>query len=129
MTRDRGKVEEIEAGLAQFTGTENYSVAGLPPILVTDGVVYLCENAACWWLIDVIASHQTSPNVAREPLQIWTLRLDKDGPGATIRATDGDAGTGVKTLARQRVEFTDFPLPKGIEIWFSGGVALLPSEY
>jgi hypothetical protein len=34
-----------------------------------------------------------------------------------------------KELARQEIEFTDFPLEEGIKLYLSGGVLLLPSEY
>jgi hypothetical protein len=42
---------EIEQGLANFYGTEQYHRINLifPNVLMTDGVKWLCENADCYW--------------------------------------------------------------------------------
>ena len=117
---------QIEAGLAQFTGTMTYSRLGLPPLLATDGVVWLCDAAACYWLVDLVASHQLEPKVGRQDFQAWTVTLD--GDGADIVATDGND----HVLARQRVDWTDFPLARltlYVEGLGSERVVLLPSEH
>jgi hypothetical protein len=129
--------DELTAGLANFTGTEQWHRHGMfRQMLLTDGVKWLADNAECYWLIDAIGSHiftteKLSPR--KEPFQVWTLAVN-DGK-ATLRATDGGKhGAQALELVRQEIEYTDFPLPT-IEIWavwdggFTAFVLLLPSEY
>jgi hypothetical protein len=49
--------QEITDRLPYFTGTQVWHryIGGL---LLTEGVVYLCESAECFWLVDVIWSYQ-----------------------------------------------------------------------
>jgi hypothetical protein len=44
------------ATLAQFTGTAHYWRVARQ-FVITDGVKYLAESAACFWLIDAAISH------------------------------------------------------------------------
>jgi hypothetical protein len=44
------------ATLAQFTGTTQYWRVARQ-FVITDGVKYLAESAACFWLIDAAISH------------------------------------------------------------------------
>ena len=44
------------ATLAQFTGTAQYWRVARQ-FVITDGVKYLAESAACFWLIDAAISH------------------------------------------------------------------------
>jgi hypothetical protein len=76
-------------------------------------------------LIDVIVSHQLNARVRREPFQIWKLNPCKTSDGAMVAAEDGNN----HKIASQRIPYTDFPLPEGIEIYMEGNVILLPSEY
>lgn len=49
---------------------------------------------------------------------------------AILTCTDGDKGSGTVELARQDIEYTDFPrelMP--FQIWISNKVLLLPEEY
>ena len=64
-------IAEIQNGLAQMTGTEQYHK--LSPLhgrmVCTDGVAWLAENAGehgAHWLIDIIASYQ--PQCARDKM-------------------------------------------------------------
>ena len=44
------------SALAQFTGTEkHYRISRRH--LLTDGTRYLAEKAACFWMMDAVASH------------------------------------------------------------------------
>lgn len=121
--------KQLASQLAHFTGSESVARMGFPPVLATDGVQFLCENASCYWLVDVIASHQTSRQVAAEEFQVWTLTLSKSGSGAVIVADDGNG----RKIASQRIPYTDFPLPKiKLFVQRSPGqspVVMLPSEY
>lgn len=99
--------------------------------VLTEGAHYLAESAQCFWLMDAIASHQTSPKVRSEEFQVWSLRpagLDRDG--AWILTGEDGNGNG---LADQVIQFTDFPLD-AIRLFAcrneQGGVTImLPSEY
>lgn len=117
---------EVEAGLLHFIGTTSYTRLGFPPLLATDGVAWLCEAAACYWLVDLIAAHQVEPKVGREAFQAWSVRLD--GDSADIVATDGND----HVLARQRVDWTDVQLAS-LTLFVEGlgpeRVVLLPSEH
>jgi hypothetical protein len=120
------------AELRQFTGTENWYKYGFlsPKTTYTDGIKYLVEKAGAYWLLDVIVSHQISKKVRSEEFQVWKLRKDREGNGCMITAEDGND----HVIAKQHVEYTDFPLPE-IDLWMAvggpngGPVIMLPSEY
>ena len=76
---------EIEAALPHFTGTEEYHRMRYPwlrkDFLLTDGAKYLADKAGliggtAYWLIDIIASHQTNKKVAAEGFQTWKLYVN-----------------------------------------------------
>jgi hypothetical protein len=112
--------------LAHFTGTSAYYRL-YPTVLLTDGTKYLADQAGCYWLMDVYASHLlTAINGEQEPFTC--LQLVKTGYQALIQIDDGN---GV-LLAEQHIEFTDFPLDsiKLFACWENDyWVILLPSEY
>lgn len=116
---------ELKAQLAQFTGTENYYRHGIgkTQLLITDGIKYLAETAACYWLLDIILSHQVSTEVNKEKFQVWKLLKQSNGTWL-IRCTDGNH----RLITAQRIPYSDFPL-ENIDIWFTNNVAMLPSEY
>jgi hypothetical protein len=90
---------------------------------LTDGCNYLRENAACYWLFDIILIQQGTELMQFEPFQRWQLKKQADGTWV-VTATDGNT----INLYKQRIQFTDFPLDE-ITIYVDEGVALLPSEY
>ncbi len=118
--------QSLAAALSQFTGTEGYT-RHFPKILLTDGAVFLAEQAKCFWLLDVYASHLlTSIDGDKEPFTC--LKLTKTGESAEIVIDDGN---GV-VLANQEILYTDFPLDEiklygcwENEVW----IMMLPSEY
>ena len=72
--------EELESSLPHFTGTEEYHRIRYPwlrkDFLLTDGAKYLADKAGliggtAYWLIDIIASHQTNKKVAAQGFQTW----------------------------------------------------------
>lgn len=111
-------------GLSQFTGTEGYHKLTIGPLLATDGVKYLCENADCFWLMDAIASYQGKQAVKELGIQFW--RFKKLSGGKAVLFCEPD--TNVKPVVVQKLDFTDFPLDEQ-KIWVQAGVAMLPSEY
>jgi hypothetical protein len=128
------------AGLDHFTGSENYTRHGLMRnLLMTDGVMFLQENAEAFWLVDVIASHlMTSAKLRGEEFQTW--RFEKNGvdhavPNKPHRAYATDGNTD-DPIVSQDIEYSDFPLSeikffcvKAPEFGERAWVLMLPSEY
>jgi hypothetical protein len=115
--------KEIRETLGQFSGTISYH--RFYQFFLTDGALCMAKMCEAHWLLDVIVSYQIRPEVAKEPFQVWKLTLDKSKNSGTITATDGND----KTLAKQRLMYTDFPLAEGITIWKADNVIFLPNEY
>lgn len=119
---------EINEGLSQFTGTCHY-YRHSPRLLLTDGVAWLCNEAGCFWLVDIIASYQ--PQCRRDEMlagiQFWTLKVNPDK--SAVVTCDRDTND---TAIKQVIEYTDFPLPE-IKLYCAANgdemVVLLPSEY
>lgn len=117
---------QLLSDLAHFTGSEAYHRWSqlFPRIVMTDGAKYLAEEAECFWLMDVIASHmishQNQPFAVAKLQQVdgkWLFTLD-DGNG--------------NIFARQEIEFSTFPLDSvRLFVETAGGVTviLLPSEH
>jgi len=110
--------------LAQFTGTGRYYKISRRHLL-TDGTRYLAEQAACFWLMDAIASHLDEIDTAE-----WfvVIRTTVKRTSAVMVYEDGNG----KELARQEIPYTDLPLTH-IDLyacWDSEHwVIMLPSEY
>jgi hypothetical protein len=112
------------AKLAQFTGTAQYWRVARQ-FVITDGVKYLAETAACFWLIDAAISHL---------LEIGThdwfvlVRTEVSGSSAVMIYEDGEGSE----YARQEIAYTDLPLStvRLYAVWDSERwVIMLPSEY
>jgi hypothetical protein len=110
--------------LGQFTGTGRYYRISRRHLL-TDGTRYLAEQAACFWLMDAIASHLSEIGTAD-----WFVVIK-----TTVKRTSAvmvyEDGNGTE-LARQAIPYTDLPLAHidlyacwDTEHW----VIMLPSEY
>jgi len=121
--------DELEKNLSMFTGTEQYHRLSYLPLLATDGVAYLMENAEAFWLFDAIASYQ--PKLKKEEFQVWFLEKNKTGSGAVLKGYRDYSEKNpdkFKPLVTQKIPYTDFPLKK-VKLYVQNGVALLPSEY
>lgn len=119
--------EELQQGLAHFTGTETYWRYH-QHYLLTDGVQYLASNAQCYWLIDVIASHLRAVPTD-EYFCVAVLTVDSEHR-SHFELTDDVPGR--RFYGTQRIPYTDFPLPtiklyccRAGEDW----IVMLPSEY
>jgi hypothetical protein len=117
--------KEIQSNLNQFSGSETFVRFGAS--ILTEGVVYLCEAAESFWLIDIINSIRHKEEVRYSVLkdnyfQTFDLTV-KNGKGKVI-VTDGNKNV----LYTQNIPFTDFPLDK-IILWRVDGTVMLPSEY
>lgn len=115
---------EIKAELSQYTGTEGYHAYG--PLVLTDGALRMAELCKAFWLMDVVASWQTAKRVACEHFQAWEITTQDQK--AKVKATDGNN----KTLAEQKIEYTDFPL-RSAKLYLVRDdryrVLMLPGEY
>lgn len=121
---DQSVTENLELNLKHFTGTERYHRFHSRTVL-TDGALYLAEQARCFWLMDVFASHLTE--IATDH-GAACLKLKRKGDGAQVVIDDGDENV----LAKQKIEYTDFPLEEmTLFACWSGGycVIMLTSEY
>ena len=117
--------DELKMQLGQFTGTTQYARL-FANVLLTDGAVYLADNAKAWWLMDVYASYLLHINGDAEPFTC--LKLTVSDNSAMVVIEDGNE----HVIAKQLIEYTDFPLASitlygcwSDEIW----VVMLPSEY
>jgi hypothetical protein len=131
-------VQKLQQSLKQFTGTNNY-YKHLLGLRYTDGVQYLAEKAECYWLIDVIASHQTKKLLADRMLsdfQVWFLVVGdshefikpKPNYKAVITCWKDTPDVGIKPTVRQDIECANFPLSE-LKLYLCNGVLMLPSEY
>ncbi len=98
------------AGLAQATGTTGY-YRHAPRLVYTDGVRYLAEHAACYWLLDIVWSLWWEPRVAavlraQEHL-VCTLQVDLEAQRGTLTASAWGSDA---VLYTQIIPYTDFPL-------------------
>jgi hypothetical protein len=120
--------ENIRSALAHETGTENYWKVfpndNAP--MITDGVKRMTDMCEAFWLVTAIVLSQYEPKVKSAPFQVWILKLDgnDDDNSAAIICEDGN---GIE-LARQELNYTDFPLQEGITLFLENGILLLPSE-
>ena len=123
-------METKKLDLAQFTGTEHwYKHPLVQDVTYTDGAKYLAEQAQAYWLIDKIATSQMLKHLRKESFQAWSLTVDLDSHSAVLEASDGGKnGNAAKTIYREKISFTDFPLEQ-VRLWVSDNVILLPSEY
>ena len=113
--------------LSQFYGTEHYYQwsALFRNMALTDGAKYVAERASAYWLMDAIASYL--PKYQRGGFAVAKLVKRKKDWLLTV-----DFGDGGKPLARQIIEYSDFPLDS-ITLYIAPGnggwVIMLPGEY
>ena len=86
---------------------------------------FLAEKAGAFWLIDLVASHQTA-RLRQEAFQVWLLAVNREKTPMAVATCRAD--TDAPELLRQEIEHTDFPLPS-IRLWLVSGVLMLPNEY
>jgi hypothetical protein len=120
--------EELTAALQHFTGSEKsyYRPTLSGRIDYTEGVRFLQQHG-CYWLIDAIASYQTSEFKEQNDRQFWKLSVDLTTSQATLICDDGNGNV----LVTQSIEHTDFPLAE-VKIWVNIDPRIfmfLPSEY
>ena len=116
--------QELQAALAQFTGTTHYYRIDSKTLL-TDGAYFLATQAGAFWLMAVFSSY-----LLELKLDDWftVMKLKTVGNKTTVTIDDGNGNV----LATQEIENSDFPLSTITlygcwdgEHW----VLMLPSEY
>lgn len=111
--------------LAHFTGSETFfrhSLSG--GCVYTEGVRYLAEAGAAYWLLDAILCPQPhEPALRAAEFQVWKLIVREDR-SATLICTDGDD----QPLYGLPIPWTDFPLAI-VTLWFANRTLYLPSEH
>ena len=111
----------LEEELAQFHGTQHY-YRNFTGLLFTDGIKYLADRVDCYWLIDLVGSHQ--PKVKTVGFQLWELEVVEELAAVVTMRED----TGQPALVRQNIPYTDFPL-RDFSFYCIDNVMLLKSEY
>lgn len=114
---------QIETGLRMHTGTTQWFLHPARQFTYTEGVRYLAKEASAYWLLDLIASWQTTPALRGEAFVVWKLTVNPDRSANAV-AEDGND----RELARQLIPWTDFPLD-AVTLYLTDDVLLLPSEY
>ena len=120
--------DEILNELPNFYGTDGYTrwSALFRNFVLTDGALYLAENAGAFWLMDAIASHLGS--YKNEGFVVAKLLRAKASNGWILRLEDGNN----EVRADQSIGYSDFPLDEiTLYVEFDGTnhVILLPSEH
>ena len=114
---------ELEAGLAQFIGSETH-YRHFTGLHYTEGVKFLAENAGAYWLIDAIGSYRGNAAACDEPFQLWELAKGSDRSAQLIMRSDSSE----PAIVRQEIPWTDFPLTT-LKLYVVAGVLMLPTEY
>ena len=124
-TTKAGRVREYAA---QTVGTTDlYSHGLLRSFMYTDGVRYMAETCGAYWLVDLIASHQLSAKVRREPFQVWYLKTRADGSWVAEAWTDSPLNG--KRIVRQEIPYSDFPTDLApFRLYVENRTLMLPEE-
>jgi hypothetical protein len=121
---NQNDTNDLAAALRQFTGTESYTQYG-SHIKLTDGTLFLAEQAQAFWLIDLFGSYLVG---LRGKEEFVCLKILTKSNRATVSIEDGNDNT----FARQEILYTDFPLSSLTlyACWYgTSWVVMLPSEY
>lgn len=123
------KVNTLQESLQQFCGTEQFFQLPLIQTRFTDGVHYLAEKAACFWLVTDASVFAKSLMDKSYFITIDFKRLSEEernqrGCEAIISYGDGND----TILETHRYSVTDFPLDE-LRLYFVNNTLMLPSEY
>lgn len=109
--------------ISSANGSENFYRYQSGNFLYTDDVKELAESCNAYWLIDLIFSHQTNPQVNKQDFQVWQLnRLANNS--FMVLCTNGNK----YKVTCQFIPFSDFPFDTAT-LWLVNHVLLLPNEY
>lgn len=110
------------ANLSHFYGSEQiFFHPFFRGVNYTQGVSFLMHNGAAW-LVEAVLSHALhNAKVRREEFVVAKLKVN--GSKAMLTFDDGNDNV----VARQKIEYTDFPLPE-ISFYIENQVLRLPTE-
>lgn len=114
---------DLNTQYSHFIGSETVHPHWLTGMWMTDGAKAVAEEQKCFWLLDIIASHQLTQGVAGEYFQVWQLLRQKEEI-FEVRCDDGNG----RTLASQRVISPGFA-HSWLTLWCVDGIMMVPSEY
>jgi hypothetical protein len=98
--------------------------------MFTDGVKFVADTCEAHWLVTAIASHQIEPKLREVAFQVWELESPKTDEAPWILSCWSDIPGESTLLAKQEIEFSDFPWGLcPFRMWVEGNVLLLPSEH
>lgn len=113
---------EFEEGLAQHIGTSTYWKHFIPNVKYTDGARFVAQKCSAYWMLDLIASYQTTKFATQNEFQSW--KFTKNGDSGTMVCTDGND----TVLVTQKIKLTDFPLNE-MTLFCAGKVIYHPNEH
>lgn len=115
--------------LQQFSGSAVYYTLPLFNYKYTEGVHYLAEQAACYWMLTDIAAVVKSFRAKHGFIVAVFKRYGDEDQKRTHQEaviTYGE-GNGI-TLFEQEYRITDFPLDE-LRLFFVDYILMLPNEY
>lgn len=118
---------ELSAKLNEFYGSETFTHYSpiYNNITLTEGAMFLAENAGAYWLMDMIGSYL--PILFKSRFGVAKLEVDLVESTATFTLSDGCDNV----LVTQKISYTDFPL-SNIKLYVVDNgmwTILLPQEY
>lgn len=128
MTTDtKPSPDELQADLDRFIGGGDVFRHWTWRLLYTEGIQHLAEQAGAYWLIDAIASYQPTREIRKserlQAFQLWRLQVTDN-----TAVLDCREDSGCRSVVRQEIEFTDFPLAE-FECYVCDSVMMLKNEY
>lgn len=117
--------EAVTEYARQTTGSVNMHRHTWSRILYTDGVKFLADECAAYWLIDAIVSWQTRANVRAQSFQVWSIEHRQKTNDWRLKCEDGNGNK----VAVQIIVYSDFPKELApFAIWLENGTLMLPEE-
>lgn len=97
-------ITELKSDLNHFTSTEAYHRYSRNLVL-TDGALYLANNAECFWLFDIVDSIIGTEYTKNEDFLFVKVQKEKNN-SCWVRIEDGNG----ERIYAQEIEYTDFPM-------------------
>ena len=130
------KADHVTEYCAMTQGTGQYHRTSIlsPDFVATDGMKFVADVCGAYWLLDLVASHQPGIRAKRGDIhafQVWKLTHDGDGRSWLVECwSDTPNSPGSKRMARQEIEYSDFPAELSpFTFWVEGDVCLLKEEH
>mgnify|MGYP000256472607 CR=1 FL=1 len=123
------KVNTLQENLQQFCGAEQFFQLPFIKTQFTDGVHYLAQKAACFWLITDASVFAKSLMDKSHFITIDFKRLseaERTQKGCEAIISYGDGNENI--LETHRYSVSDFPLDE-LRLYFVNNTLMLPSEY